>query len=96
MTMTDNHTETARQIQLVLTEIGDMLIEKNRRYGDSALSPVRVFSTASTIEQINVRLDDKLSRIMAARDNLDIEDAELDLLGYLVLRRIAKLRAQTA
>lgn len=69
--------------------IADMLCEKNRKYGDSALHPVRVFSTCGPVEQINVRLDDKLSRLRSAQGD-DAEDAELDLIGYLILKRIAK------
>lgn len=72
----------------VLQEIGDMLIEKNRAYGNSALDPVRIFSKATTVEQILVRIDDKLSRL--ARGAAAGEDVEKDLLGYLVLLRIAR------
>jgi hypothetical protein len=68
--------------------LADMLIEKNRAYGNSALEPVRVFSKASPEEQILVRLDDKLSRL--ARGNNAGEDVVLDLLGYLVLLRISR------
>ena len=69
-------------------ELAEMLISKNKKYGNSALEPKRIFSKADTLEQINVRIDDKLSRIANQAD--DDEDAELDLLGYIVLRRIAK------
>lgn len=75
------------EVERVLTEVQDVLIEKNVRYGNSALEPVRVFSKADAIEQLNVRIDDKLSRISNDNDN---EDTELDLIGYLVLRRIAR------
>lgn len=68
--------------------IAEMLIEKNAAYGNSALDPVRVFSRASAEEQILVRLDDKLSRL--ARGQAAGEDVVLDLLGYLVLLRIAR------
>lgn len=68
--------------------IRDLLIEKNAAYGNSALDPVRIFSQADPIEQIKVRLDDKLSRI--ARGQHAGEDVELDLLGYLILLRIAR------
>ena len=67
-----------------------MLLKKNVDYGDSALDPVRVFSRASSIEQILVRLDDKLSRIK--RGSAGGEDVIADLLGYLVLLRIAQRR----
>lgn len=65
-----------------------MLLEKNRAYGDSALRPLRVFSRASSVEQILVRLDDKLSRL--ARGSAAGEDVELDLMGYLILLRVAR------
>jgi len=41
------------------------------------------------VEQINVRIDDKLSRIARGRDYAG-DDTELDLIGYLVLRRVAR------
>lgn len=71
--------------------LAEMLIEKNIAYGDSALNPVRVFSRGmSASAQILVRIDDKLSRI--ARGSAAGEDAVFDLLGYLVLYRIAAAR----
>lgn len=69
-------------------ELKAMLLEKDRAYGSSALSPVRVFSKADRIEQLRVRLDDKLSRLM--RGDAAGEDVVLDLLGYLVLLRVAQ------
>jgi len=78
------------EVRSVLQEIGDMLIEKNRAYGNSALDPVRIFSKASNVEQILVRIDDKLSRL--ARGSAAGEDVEWDLLGYLVILRVARRR----
>lgn len=75
-------------VNAVLTELSEMLIAKNRKYGDAALNPKQTFSKSSAIELINVRLDDKLSRIANAQTDED-EDPEWDLLGYLVLKRIA-------
>lgn len=68
--------------------IRDILLEKNRKYGDAVLNPDQVFSSTDPIELINVRLDDKLSRIRN-RQSDENEDAELDLIGYLILKRIA-------
>jgi hypothetical protein len=68
--------------------VADMLVEKNRAYGNSALDPVRVFSKASAEEQILVRIDDKISRL--ARGSAAGEDVVLDLLGYLILLRVAR------
>jgi len=64
-----------------------MLLAKNAAYGDSALRPIRLFSKANADEQIRVRLDDKLSRL--ARGSAAGEDVILDMLGYLILLRIA-------
>ncbi len=79
-----------QKLDTVLAEIREMLLNKNRKYGNSALEPIRVFSTADNLEQLAVRMDDKLSRIRSAQGD-DLEDAKLDLLGYLILERIAKL-----
>jgi len=70
-------------------DVALMLLRKNRAYGNSALEPVRVFSKASPIEQILVRLDDKLSRLSRG-SGPEMEDVEQDILGYLVLLRIAR------
>ena len=71
-----------------------LLIMKNEAYGDSAMRPVRIFSKASPIEQILVRIDDKLSRL--ARGSAAGEDVTMDLIGYLVLLRIAERAAKPA
>lgn len=72
-----------------LNKIANILISKNKAYGDSALNPIRAFSKASRIEQLNVRIDDKISRIQRGTDFED-EDTVRDLIGYLVLRLIAE------
>jgi len=81
--------ESQKAIAAVCDDIKHMLLEKNRKYGDSALKPLRLFSRSSPVEQINVRLDDKLSRLRNCQDDED-EDVELDLIGYLVLKRVAR------
>ena len=78
---------TAEQIIQTCDEIRDILVAKNAAYGDSAINPVRIFSQADTREQLLVRIDDKLSRI--ARGGEVGEDVVLDLIGYLVLLRVA-------
>ncbi len=79
-----------KDLNTVLDEIKGLLIRKNRAYGDSALDPLRVFSKADPSEQIRIRLDDKLSRL--ARGDDAGEDTLQDILGYLVLLRIAVRR----
>lgn len=69
--------------------IAQMLIEKNIAYGDSALNPIRIFSKADSREQLHVRIDDKLNRLMKGTDYPGDNDID-DLIGYLILLKIAK------
>jgi hypothetical protein len=82
-------TATQKLIAEECDKVKGILLDKNRKYGDSAVHPKRVFSKADPIEQINVRLDDKVSRIMSGQCD-DDEDPEFDLIGYLMLKRVAK------
>lgn len=81
----------AVKLARVLNDIESMLVEKNRKYGNSALEPVRIFSKASPLEQLKVRMDDKLSRLRSAQDDED-EDVIDDLLGYLLIYKVATLK----
>lgn len=67
------------------------LLGKNIAYGNSALEPSRIFSKASTLEQLYVRIDDKLNRFIKGSDYPGDNDID-DLLGYLVLLKIALRR----
>lgn len=86
--------------ELIIAEcnaLRDMLIEKNRKYGNSAIEPMRIASRASAEEQILVRIDDKLSRLKSMQPD-ETEDVWRDLLGYIVLlmvcRKLAKQQLQ--
>lgn len=76
------------KVKAIADGIANMLIEKNKKYGNSALEPKRIFSKADTVEQIKVRIDDKLSRISNQATDED-EDVVTDLIGYLILLEIA-------
>ena len=85
-----NMTGTQIEIACVCDDIKELLLYKNQQYGDSALNPSRIFSKASPVEQLLVRIDDKLNRIkkgagLVATD----EDVIQDLIGYLVLLKIS-------
>ena len=85
MTMSDSETK----ISAICDDIKELLIHKNRKYGNSALKPCRVFSKSSAVEQLLVRIDDKLNRIMQGAGLLaNDEDVVNDLIGYLVLLKI--------
>ena len=81
--------ETQFTIAQVCDEIKEMLIAKNKSYGDSALNPVRIFSTSDSVEQLHVRIDDKLSRITRGGSYVGDNDID-DLIGYLILLKIAR------
>ena len=79
------------EVSLITNEIREILIRKNLSYGDSVLNPIRVFSKSPTDEQINVRLDDKLSRI-ARGEEYPGDDTLIDIVGYLVMKIIKHRR----
>ena len=81
--------ETQEKISKVCDDVKEMLIEKNRKYGDSALNPIRIFAKSDTVEQIKVRIDDKLNRFKNMQKD-DTEDVINDLIGYLILLKIAQ------
>jgi hypothetical protein len=84
-------TDIAARFPVVLAEVETMLAAKNAAYGNSALDPLRIFSKAAPDSQILTRIDDKLSRI-ARGNGTETEDVEADLVGYLVILRIARAR----
>ena len=82
--------ETEMKISCICDDIKELLIHKNRKYGNSALKPNRIFSKCSATEQLLVRIDDKLNRIMKGAGLLATdEDVVNDLIGYLVLLKIS-------
>jgi hypothetical protein len=69
-------------------DIKELLLEKNLRYGNSALEPMRIFSAAAPDEALLVRIDDKLSRV---NQGAEIRRNDVvDLIGYLVLYMVAR------
>ena len=88
-------TKTQEEIALVCEDIKELVLYKNKQYGDSALNPCRIFSKANAVEQILVRIDDKINRIQQGAGLLgEDEDVIQDLIGYLILLKIAFKRQQ--
>lgn len=77
------------KVDFELNQIKNMLLEKNRKYGNSALKPLRIFSRTDEVEQIKIRIDDKLSRMINQQNDED-EDIIQDLIGYFILLKIAQ------
>jgi len=85
--MDEDH-PNAQAIALMGLQVINLLLEKNRAYGDSALAPLEVFSKGLTVQQrLGIRMDDKLARLARGADAG--EDPALDLAGYLILHLIA-------
>lgn len=70
-------------------EIKELLLRKNAGYGNSAIQPERIFSDCDPIQQLKVRIDDKLTRVKR-RKNSHTRDTRIDLIGYLILLDIAE------
>ena len=82
--------DSERDISRICDDIKTMLLKKNIMYGDSALRPIRILSKSNVIEQLLVRIDDKLNRIKQGQNLImDDEDVVTDLIGYFVLLKIA-------
>ena len=69
--------------------ISQMLVAKNEQYGDSVFKPMRIFSKVDATQQLRVRIDDKISRLIRGNDSIESdEDIIDDLIGYLILLKI--------
>ena len=71
-------TKVTTRIATTCEDIKNLLLEKNAKYGNSAVEP------------ICARIDDKLSRIKNSGLNDATEDTLDDLIGYLILLKIAR------
>jgi len=81
--------KTEKLIEKVCEDVKNLLIKKNRDYGDSALNPSSVFSKGDVFESLGSRIDDKLMRIQNVGVNDETEDTISDLIGYLILYKVA-------
>ena len=78
--------QNQKLISEVFNEMKELVLSKNRQYCDSVLDPKRYFSSAPTDEQIKVRIDDKINRLVLGNDSLESDDDIIkDLIGYLTL-----------
>lgn len=78
---------SAKAIASAGLDLIQMLLDKNKSYGDSARNPVAVFATGiDTKTRMGVRMDDKLSRLMRGDKSVFEDENTLnDLAGYLIL-----------
>ena len=83
---------TEQLIEEICESMKNLLLEKNKNYGDSATNPANVFSSGSAVDSICARIDDKLMRIQNVGVNDETEDTLSDLIGYLILYKVALIK----
>ena len=79
------HTETQQKIIEITTAMRELLLYKNQKYGDSALSPKHIFYKGDAVNAILIRLDDKLGRIMSNTESSPRINDVADIIGYCTL-----------
>lgn len=72
------------KIKQTCDEMAIFLIRKNESYGNSAFEPVGIFSRGDAEENLKVRIDDKLNRLIQGNEYVG-DDTVKDLCGYLIL-----------
>ena len=77
------------QIRAEMQRVTELLINKNNSYGNSATEPANIFSKGNAVDSICARIDDKIMRIANKGINENTFDTIDDLIGYLILLKIA-------
>lgn len=81
--------DTQNKINEIMEAMRDLLLSKNRLYGNSALNPKHIFYKGDAVNSILIRLDDKLGRIMANTDEKPRINDVADIIGYCTLLLIS-------
>lgn len=72
--------------------LSEVLQKKNKQYGFAYYSKTKILSKGDRIDSLNYRIDEKIKRIqMATLSEKDNEDAEMDLIGTLISKRVLKI-----
>ena len=90
MKLEGKDTDSQYKITEVISQLQELLITKNKAYGNSALEPINIFSKNDAVDSLCARIDDKLSRIKNKGLSDETEDTLFDLAGYLILLIIAR------
>lgn len=83
--MNDLYTDTQQKIMDVLDGMKNLLLYKNRKYGDSAINPKKIFYKGDSTNSILIRLDDKIGRVMSNPDDKPRVNDVADIIGYCTL-----------
>jgi len=85
---------TKDDIIRVCSNTQNLLIKKNKAYGDSALEPIGIFGNGDAVTSLGARMDDKLMRLKSLGIGKDSVDTLYDLHGYITLLIIALERTE--
>ena len=80
-------TKSQERIIEITEGMKDLLLYKNRKYGDSALHPKQIFYKGDAKGSIEIRLDDKLGRVINCEEPRANDVA--DIIGYCTLLLIS-------
>jgi hypothetical protein len=79
-------------IEQACDELKDFLLDKNESYQGSAFKEVTYNGrTMYPEDTIDSRIVDKIRRLQSDSADFEGEDSELDLCGYIVLKRALKI-----
>ena len=78
-------TPTQQKIKDVLSGMTDLLLYKNRKYGDSAINPKKIFYKGDSTNSILIRLDDKIGRVMSNTEEKPRVNDVADIIRYCTL-----------
>ena len=78
-------TPTQQKIKDILSGMTDLLLHKNRKYGDSAINPKKIFYKGDSTNSILIRLDDKIGRVMSNTEEKPRVNDVADIIGYCTL-----------
>ena len=85
----DYETPTQQKIKDILSGMTDLLLYKNKKYGDSAISPKKIFYKGDSTNSILIRLDDKIGRVMSNTEEKPRVNDVCDIIGYCTLLLIS-------
>lgn len=83
------YTPTQQKIKDILEGMKNLLLYKNRKYGDSAINPKKIFYKGDSTNSILIRLDDKLGRVMSNTEEKPRVNDVADIIGYCTLLLIS-------
>ena len=78
-------TPTQQKIKDILSGMTDLLLYKNKKYGDSAINPKKIFYKGDSTNSILIRLDDKIGRVMSNTEEKPRVNDVADIRGYCTL-----------